>query len=79
MKVIKHTTGKDAGRISVLRTIDTMTPGEVWSVREGDVDLPYVHTACWRLSRMSHERSFSVKSPSVFGGIIEITCKDKKA
>jgi len=79
MKVIKHTNGRDAGRISVLRTINTMVPGEVWQVKEGDVDLPYVHTACSRLSRISQIKSFSVKSPSVYGGKIEITCKSKNA
>ncbi len=77
MEVIKHTTGKDAGRISVLRTLDTMTPGETWSIQEGQVDLSYVHSACWKLSRMSRVRSFSVKSPKEFGGQIEITCKEK--
>ena len=54
-----------------------MAPGDTWAVQEGQVDLSYVHTACWRLSRMSADRSFSVKSPSVFGGTIEITCKAK--
>lgn len=77
MKVIKHTTGRDAGRISVLRTINTMVPGETWTVREGEVVLPYVHSACSRLSRISPSRTFSVKSPAEYGGKIEITCKEK--
>lgn len=77
MEVIKYEAGRNAGNISVLRTLNTMTPGETWQVKEGEVDLSYVHTACWRLSRMSSDRSFSVKSPAVFGGIIEITCKAK--
>jgi hypothetical protein len=77
MKVIKHTTGKDAGRISVLRTISTMEPGDIWTVREGEVVLPYVHTACSRLSRISAHRAFSVKSPAEYGGKIEIICKEK--
>ena len=77
MEIITHTTGKDAGRISVLRTINTMAPGDTWTVKEGEVDLPYVHTACWRLTRMSAGRAFSVKSPKEYGGNIEITCKEK--
>ena len=77
MEVITHTTGKNAGRISVLRTLDTMTPGETWSVEEGLVQLDYVHTACWKLTRMSHSRAFSVKSPAIYGGQIEITCREK--
>ena len=77
MKVIKHTTGRDVGRISVLRTIDTMEPGETWTVREGDVVLSYVHVACSRLSRISSHRAFSVKSPTEYGGKIEVTCKEK--
>jgi hypothetical protein len=77
MEVIKYEAGRNAGNISVLRTLNTMNPGEVWKVKEGQVDLSYVHTACYRMSRMSSDRSFSVKSPAVFGGIIEITCKAK--
>ena len=61
MKVIKHTTGKDAGKISVLRTISTMAPGETWSIKEGDAQLAYVHSCCSRFSRISHDRTFSVK------------------
>lgn len=77
MEVIKHTTGRDIGRISVIRTLDTMAPGETWSIQEGLVDLSYVHSACWKLSRMSAGRRFSVKSPKEFGGQIEITCIEK--
>lgn len=79
MKVIEHTTGKDAGRISVIRTLDTMEPGETWTVQEGLVDLNYMYSACWRLSRISHVRSFSVKGPKEYGGQIEVTCKQKNA
>ena len=78
MEVIKHTTGKDAGRISVLRSINTMAPGETWAIEEGLVQLAYVHSCCSRLSRMSQDRSFSVKSPAEYGGMIEITCKSKE-
>ena len=53
MEVIKYETGRNAGSISVLRTLNTMAPGDTWAVQEGQVDLSYVHTACWRLSRMS--------------------------
>jgi hypothetical protein len=77
MEIIKHTQGKDAGKISVLRTINTMAPGETWAVAEGQVQLAYVHSACSRFSRMSTDRTFSVKSPSEYGGLIEITCKSK--
>ena len=77
MKEVIHTTGKNVGRISVLRTIDTMTPGEVWTVKEGVVDLDYVHTAGWKLSRMSSHRAFSVKSPKEMGGDIQVTCREK--
>ena len=77
MKVIKHTTGKDAGKISVLRTISTMAPGETWAIQEGQVQLAYVHSCCSRFSRISHDRSFSVKAPAEYGGKIVITCKEK--
>lgn len=77
MEVITHTTGTNAGKISVVRTIGTMAPGETWSVEEGLVSLAYAYSACSRLSRMSSDRSFSVKSPAEYGGMIEISCKEK--
>ena len=77
MKTIRHTTGKDAGKISVLRTISTMAPGETWSIKEGDAQLAYVHSCCSRFSRISHDRTFSVKATAEYGGKIVITCKEK--
>ena len=76
MKVIRHTTGKDAGKISVLRTISTMAPGETWSIKEGDAQLADVHPCCSRFSRTPHDRTFSVKAPAEYGGKIVITCKE---
>ena len=54
-----------------------MTPGETWAIEEGLVQLAYVHSCCSRFSRISHDRTFSVKSPAEYGGMIEITCKSK--
>ena len=72
MEIIKHNTGKDAGRISVLRTIATMAPGESWAVEEGLVVLEYVRNACSRYGHLSG-KTYTVSSPRENAGVIEIT------
>jgi hypothetical protein len=72
MKIIKHNTGKDAGRISVLHTIASMDPGETWAVEDGLVVLDYVRNACSRYGRLSG-RTYTVSSPRANAGMIEIT------
>ena len=72
MEIIKHNTGKDAGRISVLHTIASMDPGETWAVEDGLVVLDYVRNACSRYGRLSG-RTYPVSSPRAHAGMIEIT------
>jgi len=72
MEVIKHNTGKDAGRISVLHTIATMAPGETWAVEEGLVVREYARNACSRYAHISG-KSFTVNAPRENAGMIEIT------
>ena len=72
MEIIKHNTGKDAGRISVLHTIASMDPGETWAVEDGLVVLDYVRNACSRYGRLS-DRTYTVSSPRANAGMIEIT------
>lgn len=71
MEVITHSTGKDAGRVSVLRTIATMDPGETWSVQEGLTTAEYARNACSRYGRLSG-KSFTVSAPKANAGMIEI-------
>lgn len=73
MEVILNTrSGKDEGRISVLRTIATMLPGESWAIEEGQVQLGYAQVCCSRYARLSG-KSFTVNSPASLGGQIIIT------
>lgn len=74
MQIIKHTTGKEAGRICVLRTLASMEPGEVWTTHENEVLLSYVHSCCSRYGRLA-KRSYSVSAPAEAEGAITITRK----
>lgn len=72
MEVIKHNTGKDAGRISVLHTIATMAVGETWAVDDGLVVREYARNACSRYGHISG-KAFTVNAPRENAGMIEIT------
>lgn len=48
MQIIKHTTGKNIGQISVLNTIDTMEVDEIWETSVDEVKLGYVQVCCSR-------------------------------
>lgn len=72
MEIIKHNTGKDAGRISVLHTIATMEVGESWAVEEGLVVREYARNACSRYAHISG-KGFTVNAPRENAGMIEIT------
>ena len=51
MEIIRHNTGKDAGRISVLHTLHTMEVGETWNAPETEVVLEYARNCCSRSRR----------------------------
>jgi len=72
MEIIRHNTGKDAGRISVLHTIATMEVGESWFPTEEEVVREYVRNACSRYSHISG-KAFTVNAPRENAGKIEIT------
>jgi len=72
MEVIKHNTGKDAGRVSVLHTIATMAVGETWAVEDGLVVREYARNACSRYGHISG-KAFTVNAPRENAGLIEIT------
>jgi len=72
MEIIRHNTGKDAGRISVLHTIATLAVGETWAVEEGLVVREYARNACSRYGHISG-KAFTVNAPRENAGMIEIT------
>ena len=72
MEIIRHNTGKDAGRISVLHTIATMEVGESWAVEDGLVVREYARNACSRYAHLSG-KAFTVNAPRENAGMIEIT------
>ena len=72
MEIIKHTTGKDKGHISVSNTIATMDVGEVWTVSEDVVVKEYVRNACSRQGKKDGP-IYKVSAPKQQRGIITIT------
>jgi len=63
MEIVRHTTGKSKGRISVLHTIATMLPGEEWVVSREDVDLGYAQVCCCKYAQKTGI-PFKVSSPA---------------
>lgn len=72
MEILTNLNGKAAGKISVLRTIATMEPGEQWETNEQEVLLAYAQQCCSKYGRLSG-KSFTVNSPASLGGQIIIT------
>ena len=72
MEIIRHKTGKDAGRISVLHTLHTMEVGETWNAPETEVVLEYARNCCSRYGHIS-EKTFTVNAPKDRDGVILIT------
>lgn len=46
MEIVRHTTGRSAGCISVLNTIETMKVGDVWVADPAEVKLSTIYTTC---------------------------------
>lgn len=64
--------GKNKGRISVTRTLNTLAVGESWETTTEDVDLGYLRVACTTLGRRM-QREFSVSNTLDMGNTIVIT------
>ena len=64
--------GKNKGRISVTRTLNTLAVGESWETTTEDVDLGYLRVACTTLGRRIN-REFSVSNTLDMGQVIVIT------
>ncbi len=72
MKIIKHTTGKAIGHISVLNTIRTMEVGEEWLTNKKDVKLSYAQVCCSKYGTDTG-KLFHISSPKEANGQIKIT------
>lgn len=72
MKIITNNKGKAIGKISVLRTIATMQPGEKWHIAAGEAPLNSVQVSCSRYARISGKQ-YHVSSPAALEGAIIIT------
>ena len=64
--------GKNKGRISVTRTLNTLAVGESWETTTEDVDLGYLRVACTTMGRRM-QREFSVSNTLDMGNLIVIT------
>lgn len=71
MQIIKHTSGKAIGRISVLRSIATMEVGEAWTIAPDETTLPYAQTCCSKYGSMAGKQ-FHVSSTKEAAGLITI-------
>lgn len=72
MRIIKHEKGKAIGKISVLRTIATMQPGEKWHIAAGEAPIGYAQVCCSKYARISGKQ-YHVSSPAALEGAIVIT------
>lgn len=72
MEVINHVKGRNIGRISILRTLATMGPGESWETSETEIDLLDARVLCSRYGRKTG-RSFTVAAPMEAAPRIVIT------
>ena len=72
MEIITSDKGKNKGRISVAKTLASMTRNEVWITNTTEVDPDYVRAACAKLSRTSG-RDYSVSHTLSMGNHIVIT------
>lgn len=59
MEIIRHTSGKATGRISILKTIETMRIGEVWIADLADVVTSTVQVTCSEYGKLNNKQ-FSV-------------------
>ena len=72
MEVINHQKGRNIGRISVLKTVDTMEVSERWETHCDEIDLLDARCLCSRYGRKTGKR-FSITAPIEAEGKIIIT------
>lgn len=71
MEIIKHTSGRAIGRVSVLHTISTMDVNETWETNQEDVKLTNAQVCCSKYGAATGKR-FWVSSPKEANGQIII-------
>lgn len=71
MEIIKHTTGKAIGQISVRNTIATMAVGEEWKTTREEVKLSYAQVCCSKYGAETGKH-FQVSCPKESNGVITI-------
>ena len=71
MEIIRHTTGKNIGQISVRNTIDTMDVDETWETSTDEIKLSYAQVCCSRYGAETG-KLFWVSSPKDANGQIKI-------
>lgn len=71
MEIIKHTTGRNIGQISVLNTIATMAVGEEWKTTREEVKLSYAQVCCSKYGAETGKH-FQVSCPKESNGVITI-------
>ena len=59
MEIIRHTTGRASGSISVLNTIETMREGDTWVADLTEVKSSTVYSTCSEYGSM-HGKQFRV-------------------
>lgn len=71
MKIIRHTSGKAIGQISVLGTLATMDCDEEWVAQPDEIKLTYAQVAASKYGADSGKQ-FHVSSPKEANGQITI-------
>lgn len=72
MEIIRHTTGKTIGQISVQNTLATMAVGETWIAGPEDIKLTYAQVCASKYGAETGKQ-FHVSSPKEAAGQITIT------
>lgn len=71
MEIIRHTTGKALGQISVQNTIATMEVGDTWMTTQDEIKLSYAQVCCSKYGAETG-KLFWVSSPKDANGQITI-------
>lgn len=61
MEIIRHTTGRSAGNISVLNTMETMHVGDIWVADPTEVNPRTVYVTCSEFNSL-YGKQFTVST-----------------
>ena len=71
MEVIRHTSGKTIGAISVRNTLETMEVGDWWATSQEEINLSYAQTCASKYGAETGKQ-FHVSAPRELKGRIII-------